>query len=300
MRTRIIGLIIVVLTQVSAYAQESGADLSPSGNFSISIASNYHFSPWNKLNDMLGVIGEQVKFNPSAYQNTTGSYDRINGDISLRLKAGYGVFEPAWIFLTSSYVRTGSDMKLNNSYEFLWAGTADQSMSFGLNIYSVGAGAECTFRVSRLFSLMASALGERSFGVLHFESESTSPSQLLKSAADMKSEVWSGQASVGVRMPLCGRISLLGAIDYRLLRFPVFTGSGSYVGTILPSSTWVSVNSSAKLVEGEHYLGVLYEPRGLQSPYPASYELTPSSRGDTPAILNMSGMGGSLGIEIEL
>ncbi len=296
----VIGFILFVCTQYRVYAQEPSVDLSRAGNFTISITSDYHFSPWTKLNDMLGVIGDQVKFNPSVYQNTTGSYDRINGDISLRLKFGYRVFEPVRIFLTSSYVRTGSDLKLNNSWEFLWSGTADQSMSFGLNVYSIGAGAEYTLRVSRLFSLTASVLGERSFGIMRFQSEATSSTELLKSAADMKSQVWSGQASVGVRMHLYGRVSLLGAVDYRFLRFPAFNGSGSYLGTVLPSSTWISVNSSAKLVEGEHYLGVLYEPRGLQSPYPASYELTPLSRGDTPAILNMSGLGGSLGIEIEL
>lgn len=304
--TRSVCIVIFFLFQCLAHSQEVEKDISLLDRFSVSLTANYHYAPWTKLNESLGAIHDEVTFDPLF--NATGSYDKIVGDGSFRGNLGYGLSDKLRVIFTGDFLQETSNLDLKNYWDDVWTGDANEFMQYRLRVYSVGAGISYDYQLSKLLSLNFTAIAESAFGRLHFEYDAVGSGEQIAAVADMNKDVWGGQISVGIKTHVYGQLALIGSLDYRLLRFPSFTGSGSYVGTISGEpQPWISINSPTQLVEGDHYIGVHYMggEDSYENPY-APYSLyygTPYidqiGQNNPPASVNLSSLGGSLGFEFQ-
>ncbi len=303
--TRSVCIVIFFLFQCLAHSQEVEKDISLLNRFSVSLIPDYHYAPWTKLNQFLAAIHDEVSLDP--FFNATGSYTRIDGDGSLKGIISYKLSKKISLLLAESFLQSTSDLSLKNYYDEIFGSDANEFMQYRLRVYSFGAGLNYEYRISTVYSLKLSVFAERAFGRMHFEYDAIWPYANLISHADMNRDAWAGEAFVGIKMYLFGGLSLVGSADYRLLRFPNFSGSGSYIGTASwQTQPWVSVVSPAELIEGDHYLGVHFVGNESYGDAFAAHSLlyrTPyfnvSGQSEGPALIDLSSFGGGLGLEFE-
>jgi hypothetical protein len=303
-------ILFVVLFQCDAFSQGEVIDTSFLDRFSISITGNYHYAPWTRLNETFDVIQNVVNYIPN-YANPHGYADKITGDASSSGFIGVRVADRIDILLSGSYLRTASDFSLRYVSSYNSDEVYNYGQKFGLNVSSVGGGIRYEFAIQEGVSIYASCLAERAFGRMHFEYDYAYSNLNYNSethyTADLRSNAWSGEISTGVKVRFWKRFAVLGSLQYRLLRFRNFVGSGIETYRSQSSSGIAPPMPSqyqATLVESDHYFGVGFKTEWGNSyvPWWDFYQYSPYSQpilNSAAAKLDLSGVGGNIGFELE-
>ncbi|HEY9164791.1 MAG TPA: hypothetical protein VIS48_01385 [Candidatus Kryptonia bacterium] len=291
-------------------AQDSIATGSFLDRLSVSLTGSYHYAPWKGFNNSLTVLESEIEFDP-LYQQTSGWCKQGIGDGASQAKVYFSMTNGIDLVATGAMLQSTASDNLVNYFEQTYdiGEFTNESTIFRLRSYSVGVGVRYHLNITEGVSIICEAFGERAFGRLHFEYAGTNSYFNFVASADMSANTWGGVASVGVRARLYGPISLLSSVDYRYLKFRDFEGSGNYLFKLhnwgLPTVTADSLVSPVKLIEADPYFGVHfinthatpYSSRYVPYYHTNYYDDIPGP--ETPAILDLSGFGLSIGVEYE-
>ncbi|HEY9164789.1 MAG TPA: hypothetical protein VIS48_01375 [Candidatus Kryptonia bacterium] len=281
----------------SALAQDSPDSTSFLDRFSISLTGSYHYAPWKDLNADHNAVRDEVQLDPEL-RNPSGSAVNIFGDNQFEAAVGFEIMKGLSLLVGGSYFSSRSDFNLHQVVDP--TSTITLQDAFSLRTYMIGPGIQYEHHLSKVFSAVGSISAYRTFGKMHFEYGSTSW-YVQKSSADLSSTAWAGVLRGGLKMEVLPGFCVVGSIDYRLLRFREFTGTGR-LGEALVSNP-INLSSSnnvynARLVSEEASFGVLLESSAYEAYYPhyawsQNYYEVPTRN----AVLELSGIGGELGIE---
>ncbi|MBI3789237.1 MAG: hypothetical protein HY276_13410 [Ignavibacteriales bacterium] len=282
---------------------------------SISASTSYHFSPWKKYNESLQLAQDAIRYDPT-YAAPKGSFEKILGDGSIELSAGYRLIEGLSINVIGGYTATSSEGIFSHS---VFGTDSDGSsvtlaeprfiQNFKLNVVEYGFGIRYTYEITEGISLAAGASASQAHGRLNFEYEFQRSSTTYSYSVEMQEAQYSYRVGLGMLVNLYGPISLNSSIEYRWLKFPNFQGDGTYreqhntstssdeysqpfQALLGESDGYFGIHSphTAQTVVNEHLLHILWQRTSVWATW---YETR------KPATLDLSGVGVKIGIQVE-
>lgn len=290
----------------STYAQNPSL-FSPQ-RLSLQLGSAYHFNPWGNYNNALATVSQEIRLN-RFYIEPIGYYEKINGDLSARGTLGYHLPEISprlFLLLDGQYA------SLNAGFEFyphpgkipeqFISPAFHQEINF--RFWSAGAGLLYQLPLAGKWSVQASAGVDRYSANLDLQwrywpwTQGPLPvGEGEQLSATLEDASWGGQARLLLSWKQFGPVSLLAGAEYRFAKFKSFEGPATYIFS--RERTFV-----AELVEASNYFGVRVKEQPVQQNdmiylSPLTFQTLPDENSRIPATIDLSGLGLTLGLQME-
>lgn len=304
-KSRLLAYLVLGLT---AWAHAQTPSLFSPHRFSLQLNSAYHFNPWENYNNALDIVSREIALN-RFFIAPTGYYEKINGAISAQGELQYHLPEVgAKVFL----LLRGNYGKQEAAFEFYpdpaqivapWVSPAfHQKINF--SFWSAGLGLR--YRIP----LASKWFGQAGLGVdrysamldLQWRHSRNARGPLPEGsgetlAAKLKDQTWGGQIQFDVGWKILPPVSMVLGVNYRLAKFKAFEGEAIY--NLFRAQTF-----TAELVEDPNYFGVRVkeQPGSSQNAVtlpPLTFLTSPDDKNRTPAVLDLSALGLTLGFQLE-
>lgn len=309
--------LFVLFLPCSVAAQEEVPWLSLS-RLSIAAATSYHFSPWKKYNESLQLAQDAIRYN-FWYQVPRGSFEKILGDGSVELSAGYRLIEGLSVNIIAGYTSTSSDGNfVNANHENLYPNGAPYTLerainqNIRLNVQEYGLGFRYEYEITGGIHLFGLASVNQAYGNLSFEYEYMYAYDLQALGAryfysvELQDKKLSYHVGLGAVIHLYDFLSLTSSVEYRWLKLPDFYGVGTYRFQNTSANNGYEQNESfeASLGEADGYFGIHILSFGPPPEYILHTHLSNTTAQlwwatHKPETFDLSGIGVKIGVQIE-
>lgn len=300
--------VFFILASCAAAGHAQNPSLFSPQRFSVQFGSAYHFNPWKNYNNALATVSQEIRLN-RFYIEPIGYYEKINGDLSAQAGLGYHLPE---ISPHLSLLLSGQFARLDAGFEFypdpgkipaqFISPAFHQEINF--RFWSAGAGLLYRLPLTEKWSVQASAGVDRFSANLDLQwrywpwTQGPLPAgEGEQLSAKLEDDCWGGQARLLLAWKRFGPVSLLAGAEYRFAKFKSFEGLATHVFS--RERPFV-----AELVEASNYFGVrVKEQPGLEQDMiylsPLTFQTLPDETSRVPATIDLSGLGLTLGLQME-
>ena len=290
----------------STYAQNKQPGWFSLQRLGIDFGGSYHFNPWQNYNKVMEKVSREIRLG-NELKESTGFYDKINGDASLWANVSYQISGPWKAILLGSYSATAATFEVRpnpstmSSYDY----QMDFQQEFDFTVWSAGFGIAREWPIAQnttLETLVALEHHAAKFSYsydllfLEFGSPSDLPGGHDRLQADLTRKKWGGQVAISARRRLTGPLYASVRAIYRMVDFDNLTGPGFYfyfADNNLPFA--------AQLVEANNFFGIGTEnSEVLTSSNSLTFGTEPSNPFlRTPAKIDFSAFGVGIGLSLE-
>jgi hypothetical protein len=304
-------LLVLVIVSVQTYAQETDVPWLSLKRLSVTAGAAYHYNPWKKYNESMSLAQDAIRYNPN-YPNPQGGLEKVFGDGTFRIRAGYRVISGFSLNVGAGFMRTGGTIRVSwNPSILVYPGgypapgpTRSANQEMQLNVPEYGAGFQYTYNLDDSFGISVSTLVSCCQGSFRFKHTYEYASWKYDFSADLKETKVGAVAGVELTLNAFAPLGIVSFVEYRWLRFPGLHGNGTYVYQEKQAS-WSYEESrpfEGRLGEADGYFGLLITPSNQSVADYVLHQLWQSApvqpwwKTQQSAVLDLSGFGIGLGV----
>jgi hypothetical protein len=224
---------------------------------SITFGAAYYYSPWESYNNVVDLLARQISLDTYFYE-PRGAYDRINGDMPLKMGLNYEVFTNFTIGLTGQYESIAAEFEIYSDAtvppKYLsWLKSYRQQIV--LNMYSYGFEFNYSKPVANNIGLFAGLCVDLCTADLIYKSgykqgeEGPIGSEFPDIRVTMDDQNIGVRYIIGTELKVSDLISVRFAATYRQLSFDQIRGDG------YERFSYDTIHFEAELAESSNYFG---------------------------------------------